>query len=115
MHKNRRNVPYTLTPTGTLVVRPLVLDCGEAAQVREQLLILLNRGASGLLVDLSDCAVVCPCCGAPALVRAYRRARALGAGFEVIAPSSVVARRPLDRARRTSQEPFPAVSEPEAA
>ncbi|WP_407554608.1 STAS domain-containing protein [Streptomyces sp. Pv4-95] len=115
MRRSRRNVPHALTPSGTVVVRPLVLDCAEAAQVREQLLILLNRGAPGLLVDLSACAVLCPCCGAPALVRAYRRARALGAGFEVIAPSSAVARLPLDLARRTSEEPFPAVSEPEAA
>ncbi|POX43443.1 hypothetical protein C3486_00490 [Streptomyces sp. Ru73] len=97
-----------------MVLRPPEFDCGSVTQAREEMLILLNRGAASLLVDLADCSAVCACCGVPALVRVFRRARALGTAFHVIAPRDARARRPLDDARRVSREPFPLVSTSEA-
>jgi anti-anti-sigma factor len=70
--------------SGTVVVRPSSMDCSGAAEVRERLLILLNRGAEEVVLDLSG-TEVCACCGAPAVVRAHRRARALGASLVVVA------------------------------
>ncbi|GGO80639.1 STAS domain-containing protein [Wenjunlia tyrosinilytica] len=81
------------------------LACSNAVQVREQLLILLNRGARDVIVDLTDCAVVCECCGVPALIRANRRARALGARLGIAVPEESPTRQALERASRS--EPFP--------
>ncbi|GAA0491832.1 MULTISPECIES: STAS domain-containing protein [Streptomyces] len=99
---------------GAVVLRPPEFDCARVVQTREEMLILLNRGAASLLVDLAACSRVCACCGVPALVRVFRRARALGTAFHVIAPRNAQARRALDDAQRVSREPFPLVSTSEA-
>ncbi|MEV6793129.1 STAS domain-containing protein [Streptomyces sp. NPDC051320] len=107
MRNKNLTLHHVRTKGGIVRLRLEAFGCREAPQVRDQLLIFLNRGAKGLVVDLSACSVVCPCCAVPALVRAHRRARALGTAFKVIAPSSAAARGPLDNARRTSPDPFP--------
>ncbi|MGI5467446.1 STAS domain-containing protein [Streptomyces sp. CA-132043] len=99
---------------GAVVLRPPEFDCARVTQTREEMLILLNRGAASLLVDLGACSLVCACCGVPALVRVFRRARALGTAFHVIAPRDAQARRALEDAQRVSREPFPLVSTAEA-
>lgn len=99
---------------GAVVMRPPEFDCHRVTQARQEMLILLNRGAASLLVDLTKCSTVCTCCGVPTLLRVFRRARALGTAFHVIAPLSAAARRPLEDARKVSREPFPLMSGSEA-
>ncbi|WP_223736552.1 STAS domain-containing protein [Streptomyces purpurogeneiscleroticus] len=109
-----RSPSCTQSAGGAVVLRPPEFDCARVTQAREEMLILLNRGAASLLVDLGACSTVCACCGVPALVRVFRRARALGTAFHVIAPRSAQARRPLEDAQRVSREPFPLMTASEA-
>jgi anti-sigma B factor antagonist len=74
-----------------VVSLPVEIDLVNADQVREDLLSLLNRSPSTLIVDMSD-TTFCDSAGVNALVRAYKRARASGAGMRLVVTAPNVQR-----------------------
>jgi anti-sigma B factor antagonist len=76
----------------TAVVRlPAEIDLTIADDVRESLLSVLNKGALGLVVDMTV-TTFCDSAGITALVRASRRADATGATMRVAAIAPPVLR-----------------------
>jgi anti-sigma B factor antagonist len=74
------------------VVRlPGHIDLSNAASISEELLVLINRGAAALVVDMTATAS-CDYAGAETLVRAYRRAVANGTQLRLVVPAEVVRR-----------------------
>lgn len=106
------SLTFRVTPLdgGAVLARPRALDCRTAGEIRERLLILLNRGARNVVLDVSD-RNVCACCGVPAIVRAHRRARALGGGLVVVMPEGSPARAALEEACLYEPESLPVRSE----
>ncbi len=70
---------------------PEHVDSSNADEVREQLLVMINRGAAVIIADLTA-TVSCDYSGADALVRAYQRAIANGIQLRVAVGSNVVRR-----------------------
>jgi anti-sigma B factor antagonist len=62
---------------------PKEMDFANAGVIRERLLLLLNQGASVLIVDMTA-TTFCDCTGAGAMMRAYRRASASGAQIRLV-------------------------------
>ena len=83
-----------------LVTLPKHIYSGNADQIREQLLWIINRGAAVLIADLTG-TFSCDFSGADALARAHRRAVANGAELRLVVTAGVVrrvlARNGLDR------------------
>src|SRR5258707_13201941 len=74
-----------------VVSLPAEIDISNADQVRDDLLSILNRGATLLVVDM--CATTfCDSAGLNALVRAFKRATASGAGMRVVVSARAVQR-----------------------
>jgi anti-sigma B factor antagonist len=74
------------------VVRmPEEIDVTIADEIREELLAVLNQGASALVLDMTR-TTFCDSSGVGALVRAQRRASASGADLRVATDSPVVLR-----------------------
>jgi anti-sigma B factor antagonist len=63
---------------------PEEIDLANADEVSDTLLALLNRGASGVIADMSGTRF-CDASGARAITRAHRRAQSLGTWLRVIA------------------------------
>jgi anti-anti-sigma factor len=77
---------------GQAVVRlPDHIDLSNADSIGEELLALINRGATALIVDMTATAS-CDYTGAETLVRAYKRAVANGAQLRLVVPAEVVRR-----------------------
>jgi anti-sigma B factor antagonist len=74
-----------------VVTLPEYLDRSNADRVREQLLLVINRGAVVLIADLAA-TVSCDYSGADALARAYQRAAASGTELELVVIADVVRR-----------------------
>jgi anti-anti-sigma factor len=74
-----------------VVTLPEHIDNFNADQVREQLLWIVNRGASVLIADLTG-TVSCDYSGADALARAHHRAVANGAEVRLVVTADVVRR-----------------------
>jgi anti-sigma B factor antagonist len=70
---------------------PAEIDLTIADHVREALLSVLNKGALGLVVDMTA-TTFCDSAGITALVRASRRAAATGATMRVAASGPAVVR-----------------------
>jgi anti-sigma B factor antagonist len=70
---------------------PAEMDVSNAAAIRERLLLLLNQGASVLVVDMTA-TTFCDCTGAGAVMRAYRRAEASGAQVRLVSGGPLVRR-----------------------
>jgi anti-anti-sigma factor len=70
---------------------PVELDVSNAAAVREQLLLVLNQGASILIIDMTA-STFCDCAGASAVVRAFRRASAAGARVRLVSGGPAIER-----------------------
>ena len=75
----------------TVVTLPEHINAANTGQIREELLMLINRGAAVLIVDMTATAS-CDYAGAEALVRAYRRAVANGTQLRLVVPAEVVRR-----------------------
>lgn len=86
--------PVRWTGSQAVVTLPESVDVSNVASIREQLLGLVNRGASPLVVDMTQTAV-CDQAGADALVRVYQRASVNGAKLRVAVTAPLV-RRILD-------------------
>jgi len=77
---------------GTIVKLSGELDVASAPDLRERLLIMLDRQAPGrVIVDLSALSFI-DSSGIAVLVNTERRARLLGCAFELAAPQAVVRR-----------------------
>jgi anti-sigma B factor antagonist len=74
-----------------VICLPVEIDLVNADQVREDLLSLLNRSPSTLIVDMSG-TTFCDSAGMNALVRAYKRACASGAGMRLVVTTPNVQR-----------------------
>jgi len=74
-----------------VVSLPVEIDLVNAGQIREDLLSLLNRGPSTLIVDMGG-TTFCDSAGVNALVRAYKRACASGAGMRLVVTAPNVQR-----------------------
>jgi anti-sigma B factor antagonist len=70
---------------------PEEFDITIADEVREELLAILNKGASALVLDMTR-TTFCDSSGVSALIRARRRATASGAEMRVATDSPVVLR-----------------------
>jgi anti-sigma B factor antagonist len=70
---------------------PIEIDLVNADQVREDLLSLLNRSPAALIVDMGG-TTFCDSAGVNALVRAYKRAGASGAGMCLVVTAPNVQR-----------------------
>jgi anti-anti-sigma factor len=70
---------------------PAEMDVSNAAAIRERLLMLLNQGASVLVVDMAA-TTFCDCTGAGTVMRAYRRASASGAQVRLVSGGPLVQR-----------------------
>jgi anti-sigma B factor antagonist len=74
-----------------VVTLPEQFDRFTADRVREQLLLVINRGAAVLIADLAA-TISCDYSGADALARVYQRAVASGTELELVVVSGVVRR-----------------------
>lgn len=70
---------------------PEEIDVSNAAETREQLLTIINQGATVLVADMSR-TTFCDSSGVTALVRAFRRANEGGTKFRLVASSPMVMR-----------------------
>jgi anti-sigma B factor antagonist len=74
-----------------VVSLPDEIDISNADGVREILLSTINRGAAMLVVDMST-TTFCDSAGVNALVRAFKRATASGAGMRLVVATPAVQR-----------------------
>ena len=83
--------PVRWTGRQAVVTLPECIDRSNADQVREQLLLVINRGAVMLIADLAA-TLSCDYSGADALARACRRAVASGTDLRLVVIADVVRR-----------------------
>jgi len=77
---------------GQLVVTlPEHIDVSNAGPIREDLLSVINRGATELIVDMTA-TISCDHAGADAVARAYQRAAANGTQLRLVVPALIVRR-----------------------
>jgi len=81
--------PVQWTGSRAIVMLSEDINAANAAQIREALLALINRGPAVLIVDMTATAS-CDYAGAEALVRSYRRAVANGTQLRLVVPAEVV-------------------------
>ena len=74
-----------------VVALPEHIDVSNAGQIREQLLSIINRGATELVADMTATAS-CDHAGADAVARAYQRAAAAGTQLRLVVPAPIVRR-----------------------
>ncbi len=74
-----------------VVTLPEEIDVTNADEVREQLLTIINQGATVLIADMSR-STFCDSAGITALVRAFRRATESGTKFRLVATGPAVLR-----------------------
>ncbi len=74
-----------------VVSLPVEIDVSNADQVREDLLSIVNRGATLLVVDMGA-TTFCDSAGVNAIVRAFRRATESGAGMRLVVSAPAVQR-----------------------
>ncbi len=85
--------PYPVLWTGqrAVVVLPEHIDLSNSADIRGELLSVINRGATALIADMSA-TVSCDNSGADAVARAYRRAFSNGTDLRLVVVSPIVRR-----------------------
>jgi anti-sigma B factor antagonist len=83
--------PVGWTGRQAAVILPEHIDVSNAGQIREQLLLVINRGATALIVDMTATAS-CDHAGAEAIVRAHRRALARGTQVRLVVTTPIVRR-----------------------
>jgi anti-anti-sigma factor len=73
------------------VALPEHVDVSNADQIRQELLSVINRGATALIVDMTA-TISCDHAGAEAVARAYRRAVVSGTQLRLVLTAHVVRR-----------------------
>jgi anti-sigma B factor antagonist len=86
--------PVQWADAQAVVQLPEHIDVSNAAQIREELLSAVNRGATSLIADMTA-TISCDHSGAEAIVRAYQRADAAGTELRLVVAAQIV-RRVLD-------------------
>jgi len=84
-------VPVQWSGRQAVVPFPEHVDASNAGQIRDELLRVVNRGATVLIADMSA-TISCDYGGADALVRAYQRANVSGTQLRVVVTARVVRR-----------------------
>jgi anti-anti-sigma factor len=74
-----------------VVTLPEHIDVSNAGQIREELLLVINRGAALLVTDMTA-TISCDHAGADAVVRAYQRAVASGTELRLVVTAPIVRR-----------------------
>lgn len=74
-----------------VVTLPPHIDASDADQIRDELLWVINRGATVLIADMTATGF-CDCAGADALVRAHRRAVASDMQLRLVVTAQPVRR-----------------------
>jgi anti-sigma B factor antagonist len=88
---SRERIPVLWIGQVAVVTMPAEIDVTNADMVREELLSVLNQGASVLVADLSKTSF-CDSAGVSALVRAFRRASAGAAALRLVVGTPAVRR-----------------------
>jgi anti-sigma B factor antagonist len=83
--------PVTWLGEAAVITLPEEIDISNADQVRDELLSLVNRGPSVLIVDMAE-TTFCDSAGVNALVRAHKRAVANSAEIRLVVASPGVSR-----------------------
>lgn len=83
------NFPVEWAGQQAVVTLPAEIDIGNADQVSDTLLAVLNRGVAAVVADMTG-TTFCACAGITALVRAHGRATANRAELRVAATAPVV-------------------------
>jgi len=83
--------PVQWTGGQAIVTLPGHIDVSNADQISEQLLLVINRGATELIADMTA-TVSCDHAGAAAVARAYHRAAANGTQLRLVITSEIVRR-----------------------
>jgi anti-sigma B factor antagonist len=83
--------PVLWVGQAAVVSLPAEIDMSNGDQIRNDLLTILNRGATLLVVDMSA-TTFCDSSGLNALVRAFKRATASGSGMRVVVSARAVQR-----------------------
>lgn len=91
MAVSREHYPVLWAGQVAVISLPAEIDMSNADQVRDDLLSILNRGATLLVVDMSA-TTFCDSAGLNALVRAFKRATASGSGMRVVVSARAVQR-----------------------
>ena len=74
-----------------VVTLPEHIDVSNAGQIREQLLSVINRGATAVIADMTA-TVSCDQAGADAVARAYQRAVVSGTQLRLVVSAQIVRR-----------------------
>jgi anti-anti-sigma regulatory factor len=80
--------PLEWTGRQAALTLPEHIDVSNAGQISEQLLLVINRGATALIVDMTATAS-CDHAAAEAVVRAYRRALASGTQVRLVVTTPI--------------------------
>jgi anti-sigma B factor antagonist len=88
---SRETSPVAWLGKAAVITLPAEIDIANADQVREDLLLTLNRGAATLVVDMGG-TTFCDSAGVNALVRAFKRATASGAQMRLVVSAPIVKR-----------------------
>ncbi len=83
--------PVRWTGRQAIVTLPHHMDESNAGQIREELLLVVNRGATELIADLTQ-TDSCDHMGADAVARAYQRAAAAGTQLRLVVTAPAVRR-----------------------
>jgi len=83
--------PVQWTGRQAVIALPEHIDVSNAGQIREQLLAIINRGATALIADMTA-TISCDHSGADAVVRACRRAAASGTKVRLVVTARIVRR-----------------------
>lgn len=83
--------PVEWTGRQAAVALPEHVDVSNADQIRQELLSVINRGATALIVDMTA-TISCDHAGAEAVARAYRRAVVSGTQLRLVLTAHVVRR-----------------------
>ena len=74
-----------------VITLPEHIDVSNAGQIREELLSVINRGATALIADMTA-TISCDHAGADAVVRAYQRAIISGTELRLVVTAQIVRR-----------------------
>jgi anti-sigma B factor antagonist len=88
---SQERYPVLWTGQTAVVTLPAEIDIGNADEIREELLSVLNQGAVLLIADMSK-TTFCDSAGISALVRTFRRATASAAGMRLVVGTPAVHR-----------------------
>jgi anti-sigma B factor antagonist len=87
----RDSYPVRWMGQQAVVALPEHIDVSNASQIREELLWVINRGATALIADMTA-TLSCDQSGADAVMRAYQRALASGTQLRLVVTAQIVRR-----------------------